>query len=181
MKWSPVFHSDVCIPAFLFPSPFPSDSPLQVRREHVSSLFYPPLTYCSSAHRVLVLSTYTFSPSFICSWLSSSSGTAKVQWAGFSPLQVEDFDHRSAGCKPWVQELSWRVFPLAGLLTGAPFLTLSNDVNTLHYTAFRWCSQLLRYPSSAIMLFIPVVSCGGHVGASFIIASNTKKSLLFFF
>lgn len=113
--------------------------------------------------------------------VSSSSGTARVPWAGFSPLRVEEFYHHSAGCEPWVQQLSWRVFPLAGLLTGAPFLTLSSDVNAPHCTAFRCCSQLLRYPSSAIMLFIPVVSCGGHVGASFIIASNTKKSLLFFF
>jgi len=59
----------------------------------------------------------------------------------------------------WLQALcasSFRegVFPLAGPLNGAPCLTLIIGMKTFHYTAFHCCSQLLRYPSSAIICYL---------------------------
>lgn len=123
VKRSPVFHSDVFISTVLSFCLFPSNSPLQFRREHISPLFYPPLAYCSSSHSVLVLSSGIFSPFVIYSWmtLTSSSGV-RVQWSGLSHLWVGEFYHRSAGCKPCVQQLSWESFPTSRTFHWSTFL-----------------------------------------------------------
>lgn len=57
-------------------------------------------------------------------------------------LGVGGIYHSSAGIS--FQE---KVSPLAGLPTGGEksFLTVSNDMNTFHYTRFHCCSQLSRY------------------------------------
>lgn len=157
-KLSPLFHSDV----FRFSSPFSSDSPLSFRQQHVPPLFYhPPALWAQLTGLLFFQSVLSvLSLPLLQVWHHTGAGS-RAQSQG-----VGGIFHSSAGIT-----FLERVSPLAGLPTGGEksFLTLSNDMNTFHYT---------RFTAAHSFQDIPMFSCE-HVGTSFETVSDTKNVLIF--
>lgn len=158
-KLSPLFHSDV----FWFSSPFPSHSPLQIRRQHVPPLFYHPPTYCSSAHRVPALPINVFNPSPTPDWRfwhhTGAVGLSLWGWEGFITALLASAFRREF---PQLQDFqlvekspSWH-----SAVTWIPFIT---------------------HPFTAAHSFWNIPFLCGHIGVQALKLCPRQKSLSFSF